>query len=380
MKRVLLSLLLLPGVAVAQQQDKPIVTPIAIPELTPKEVPPPTESLEKREYRLYNTMAAIIAWKLDARHNPEPPFLRISERTIGLKAAETDDKEIKEKVPSGIVLIESKASTNSLIAYGPRKALDELAPLIHSLDIPVRQLEIEAQFVELSNTDLKKLGLVFQPAEAPPGPASDVKTLIADVKSSKMGTLLLWHKTNKVKVITAPRVISLENYTASIYTMTSTPANLEVPAKTFNKNAVTLKPGDFSERYPAIGSSLGITAQVRRISLAENTISLDFYGGCVLSLSTMPSSQQQKHKTPSLFNTPEENEVPSPQFLGPKDMVAARLNMLDGQTVAISGLPAQFGLFYRPKADANTKDRQTVIFLTARIIRRLSDDRGVPGT
>ncbi len=300
----------LPSALLAYQLD-PASNPVPA-ELAPAESPKlagdPAEKL--RVIRVKNVPSALLAYQLDPVSNPLPTTL-----TPGVPREKVAEKPVANKgafeLPGGIKQVIPVASPNVLlIAGGSEQDFQRLQELVDILDQPLRQVEIEAQFVEVSNADLKSLGVDFSTsrgnfdaattgfASAPVQGAFQVG-FVRNNLTARLNALIA---DNKAKIVTAPRVTAINNL----------PATLGLSAK----EAANGKTATMEQGYTVTPTING-----------DDTITI-------------------------LWKDVEE----------PKSTTI--INVRDGDTIALSGVTS-----LRPRDPENV----IVVFLTARIIRRAGE-------
>ena len=111
--------------------------------------------------KLKYAKSASIAYQLDPANNPRPA-------TLGAETTPKSTDAAAFALPDGIEQIVSVDPQNTLlIAYkeGSEQSVRDLQELIEVLDQPLRQVEIEAQFVEMSNADFKSFNFDFSEPE-----------------------------------------------------------------------------------------------------------------------------------------------------------------------------------------------------------------------
>ena len=91
--------------------------------------------------------------------------------TAGGATASSSNKEGIE----GIV-INTDASTNSLIVFGAPDQIDKVSLLLKELDVPYQQILLEAQVVSLSKQAIKNLGIDWSWSQFPPATSSSDST------------------------------------------------------------------------------------------------------------------------------------------------------------------------------------------------------------
>ena len=130
-------------------------------------------------------------------------------------------------LPDGIEQVVSVDPQNVLlVAYedGNDEAVRQLEDLITVLDQPLRQVEIEAQFVELQSQDARAFGIDFSTsrgnfdaattgfASAPVQGAFQIG-FVRNTFTARLNALVA---DNRAKIITAPRVTAINNLTANL--------------------------------------------------------------------------------------------------------------------------------------------------------------------
>ena len=280
-------------------------------------------------------------------------------------------------LPDGIEQIVSVDPQNVLlIAYeeGSEQSVRDLQELIDVLDQPLRQVEIEAQFVELQSQAASAFGIDFSTsrgnfdaattgfASAPVAGAFQ----IGFVRNNFTARLNALVADNKAKVITAPRVTAINNLTA---TLTSTETR-----------------------------SLILTSVAQNIGGGQQQAQQLLFINTVTGLTVTPTINGDD--TVTVLMRPRVSSQDGTTGLGTRTTreLVTVANVRDGDTIALGGLkvvrnrsinykvpllgdiPFIGGLF---KSKTLSEDEsELIIFLTARIVRRAGDDIAaiVPGT
>lgn len=259
-----------------------------------------------------------------------------------------------------------------LVAGGTEEDIRRLQELIDVLDQPLRQVEIEAQFIDLQTQDATAFGIDFSTSRGNVD-ASTTGLASAPVQGSfqvgfargnfqaRLNALIA---DNRAKLITAPRVTAINNLTATLVS---------------------------TERRPLILTSVsqnigGQQAQNQRLIFVSTTVGLTvtptINGDDTITVALQPEVSNQDGST------------------GLGNITQRRLltiaNVRDGDTIVLGGLkrlttsrqnfkvpllgdiPLIGGLF-RSKTVSDTES-ELIIFLTAKIVRRVGDDVAVPGT
>src|SRR5262249_29947196 len=131
---------------------------------------------------------------------------------------------------------------DSILAIDPQNALlvrataaghDELTRIIGLLDRVLRQVEIEAQFVRVSTTDSRAFGIDFNTINGPftspnNGFASGGTFVMGYVRNNFQAVLRTLLDKKRAKVVNSPRIIAINNLTASLQSQTVTVVELAV--------------------------------------------------------------------------------------------------------------------------------------------------------
>jgi len=120
------------------------------------------------------------------------------------------------------------APLNALIVQGTEEAIEELRTLVALLDVKVPQVDIEVQFVEMRVEDSRAFGIdwtwlsseVSVDAGISPGGGTFIIRYGRGNYAAALSALL---QTSKARVVSAPRVTTLNNYPASITFSETTP-------------------------------------------------------------------------------------------------------------------------------------------------------------
>lgn len=297
-------------------------------QLAPNETPliDAAPGIKTVDIKLRNAPVSFVAYWLDPLRQTVPLQLQQSRRSSGYSLRNTADLPRQPgngngprdlKMPAGIESILAVAPQNVLRIRGAASAIEELKKLLVELDVPLRQIEVEAQFCELSQRALKELPLEFVSNEHTPYAAS--VSLVPPTIIADLNRLIA---ANEVRVITAPRITAIDGLTAQIMTTESIPMVMA----------------------PQIGK-LKDQLDVRK-QWAPGISFVEVETG----LTCTPVLQGDLIK---LFTRSTLNDR----------SVNVNATLRDGETIAIA-MPAD-------KSDAASR---TVIFLTARIVRRAGDE------
>ena len=137
-------------------------------------------------------------------------------------------------VPDGVESITSYDPQNYLILYGTSEGIAQLKEIIALLDLPIKQVTIEAQFVEILTGLDKRLGITWNFTHGPfdvrndatgTGGSISVKWSRGDFQA-QLQTLF---SENKAKSINSPRVTTMNNNPATLAVSTQFPFFIQEP-------------------------------------------------------------------------------------------------------------------------------------------------------
>ena len=278
------------------------------------------------------------------------------------------------ELPEGVERIVAIDPQNALLVQGTPEGIAALTQIIEFLDRPLRQVEIEAQFVEVALDATKNFGIDFSSNSGPfsvqaPGFApgtSPGSFSLGFVRNNFQATLRALASSGRAKSVNAPRVTAINNLTASLQSFSSTPIVLA-------------------------STTTGIGGQ-------QSTAQQLFYFTTTIGLTVTPTINNDDTITvlmqPTVsLQSPGSNSVGAPNSSGQSIITYA--NVKDGDTIALGGLRTKainrsgnripvlsnipiLGQFFRSNR-ASDLERELIIFLTARIIRRLEDTEPIPG-
>ena len=280
------------------------------------------------------------------------------------------------QLPTGVDRIVAIDPQNALLVFGTDEGIRELQDTIAFLDRPLRQVEIEAQFITVSTADSRSFGIDFSTAQgnfnasntgfaSTPGQGSFQVGFVRGNFQAKLTALLT---KNRAKIITAPRVTAINNLTASLVSSESRPIILTTAVQGGGLNGGQAQ----GQNLIYITTSIGLTV--------TPTINNDD----TVTVLMQPQLQSQTILA----------DIAAP--LVTSQAVQTIANVRDGDTIALGGLRANtisrggarvpllgdlplIGKLFRSR-NAIDNQSELIIFLTARIIRRAGDDDAVPGT
>lgn len=277
-------------------------------------------------------------------------------------------------LPEGIESAVAVDPQNAILVYGTEAGVRKLQTIISYLDKPLQQVEIEAQFVTLNTNDTRQIGIDFQSNNGPfttnltgqaPAPTAGAFTL-GYVRNNFQARLNALISRSRAKVVNAPRVLAINNLTASIESEVQTPIILTT--------VTTGIGGQQSQGQDLLYIPTSIGLEVTPTINNDGTI-------------TVVMSPQVETSNPDVRTG---NPVISSQT------IFTTANVRDGDTIALGGLRSSnisrggsripvlsrlplLGQFFRSNARIES-DNDLIIFLTARIVHRLEENAPLPGT
>lgn len=284
---------------------------------------------------------------------------------------------------------------NVLLVYGTPDGIRRLNEIIEYLDRPIRQVEIESQFIDISVSDAKAFGIQFfnrgflqeDDDDAVPntfGTLPDItgtNTLVF-TRGALQARLQALASSGRARIINSPRVTTMNNLTASLVSQQQTPVVLT-------------------------STDTGIGGQVGE---QENA----FFLTTMIGIQVTPTIQNDD--TITVFLTPQVSvQIPNPTLGGQvgggdddddnnaassipsvsSQFVTTVANVKDNDVIVLGGLRTRtqnivksripilsklplIGRLFRSQ-NVTDVDRELVIFLTARILRRSDDVTPIQG-
>jgi general secretion pathway protein D len=292
---------------------------------------------------------------------------------------------------------------NVLLVYGTDEGIRQLNEIIDFLDRPIRQVEIESQFIDISVSDAKAFGLQFYNRNslltnddeddedeftvpnnalgALPG-AGGASTLVF-TRGMFQARLQALAQSGRARIINSPRVTTMNNLTASLVSQQQTPVVLT--------SSDTGIGGQVGESQNAFFLTTMIGIQVTPTIQNDDTITV--------FLTPQVSVQSQ---TPTFAtgggggDDDDDNDNPASSIPSvSSQFVTTVANVKDNDVIVLGGLRtrtqniarsripilSKLPLIGRLFRSTNTTDvdRELVIFLTARILRRSDDVTPIQG-
>lgn len=265
-------------------------------------------------------------------------------------------------VPEGIEFIMPYELDNSLIVRGDEAGIDELKALINKLDIAPRQIMIKAEFVEMTTTQAKALGINWQIERLSGSLNTEFNTpgniSVGYANGNVLATLRTQLSNSNGKLINAPIISTLNNVPASIQISTTIPYLTSQTIFNSNGNPNTVTVAEF----------LDVTSELLvlpRINNADNSITVyleptisDSPGNVSTPNGNIPIITNQSLQTTRRIQN------------GETIVVGGIIRKSDSNNVnqipLLGSLPIIGQLFRSTSKDVN--DRELLIFLTPTIV------------
>lgn len=280
------------------------------------------------------------------------------------------------QLPTGVDRIVAVDPQNTLLVFGNPQGFAELSRTIAFLDRPLRQVEIEAQFLSINTSDANTYGFDFSTSRgnfnaSSTGTATSTTSgglQFGFIRGNFQAAIAAATNSGRAKLLTAPRVTAINNLTANLEQTTSTPIILTT-TNTIANNAIS-----------------------------QNTSQQVFYVTTTIGLEVTPTINNDD--TVTVLMRPVLQSQGTPNSLGASQITSQALetiaNVRDGETIALGGLRSKnislnktkvpllgdipfFGQLFTSRSTSEIEN-ELIIFLTARIIRRAGDDDSIAGT
>ena len=311
--------------------------------------------LEKwQKIRIRNVSPRLMLSWLDPAHYTAPLIGGYNgsikpDWAIGRDATETASML---SLPAGVQAVTAVDAQNLLWVLGTETGIAKMVEKVALLDKPLRHIEVQAQWVQISESDVKALGIDFAKSEG------KVSYGLTDAATEAQLKSLLEQK--RAKIITAPRVTAILGSTASLYSTTSQPAVVGIRSDDGHGFRQLFDAGEAQKntgKTPvSIGTSLGLAV----------TPSLDKEENVTLELGPL--------RTLILSSDDSKLSVP----LKVLATLPSRITLKDAQTMAFQGLKMPLDPNIDPFAvadSAKTPASNVLVLVTARILRRAGEER-----
>lgn len=342
------------------------------------------------QLRLRNIKPSLMAFWLDPQNHELPSEIGPAP-AFGAKAPVRTPKKNAFVLPEGVDRIVAIDPQDALLVFGTPEGVAKLQETIAFLDKPLRQIEIEAQFVSVKTEDVAAFGIDLATARGnfnantaggQLGAASKPGIQVGFVRGNFQAALSTLQKAGRIKVISAPRVTAINNLAAQISQTTTVPVFL-------------VTKDEHGQFTPLSGG----------IDLNQNQ--MPFFVGITYEVSVTPTINNDNDSVTVRLridrqlqlqgNGPKSTTLQTPNGL---DTIA---NVRDGETIALSGFDSNaletqrkmsvpqigdiplmsspskvpdlnqiptVGKLFRSKTEAPD---QLLVFVTARIVRRAGE-------
>lgn len=279
-------------------------------------------------------------------------------------------------LPEGVQRIIAIDQQNALLVFGTDDGVAELRRTIDFLDQPLKQVEIEAQFVSVTTSDSRAFGINFSSSRGnfstnnfnfEPAPSAAAGGFqLGFVRNDFQATLTALLNKNRAKVLTAPRVTAINNLTASLQSQRSQPIIITTVSQSIGGQQAQ------GQQPIYITTNIGLT------------VTPTINGDGTITVVMQPQLQAQQ---------PSGLAIPIPVITS--QTISTIANVRDGETIALGGLKSKeisvggskipllgdipgLGKLFRSRS-ANDSEVELIIFVTARVVHRAGDDDPVPG-
>jgi len=267
-------------------------------------------------------------------------------------------------MPEGVYLVQPFPPDNSIIVQGTEEGINEFKELVHMLDVPPKQVQIKAEFIEVSTNDVKRLGIDWslerlnETINTNFNPAGNV--LVGFTTGNLVASLRTELTQSSGKIINSPIISTMNNELAEISIGSVIPYWTTV-----------LTPNGIGAGYTVntVVNSINVSTYLRvqpRVN-ADNTI----------TLALAPNVSD----TGRMFESPDgKTTIPETRY----QSLITRRRVMNGETIVLGGfiradesvnvtevpilgrLPI-IGPLFR-SASRSSQDRELLIFVTPTII------------
>lgn len=357
--------------------------------MAPANAPAIVEDASKKTYqlRLRNIKPSLMAFWLDPQSHEVPVELGAPARLKG--PVDSRPKSGVFRLPAGVDRIVAIDPQNALLVFGTPEGVAQLRDTVEFLDTPLRQVEIEAQFVSVKAEDVAAFGIDFTTARGnfnvdraglQPGVEASHGVQVGFVRGNFQATLTALQGANRVKVLYAPRVIAINNLAAEISQTTSVPVFLGTQDE--RGQFVPLFGGaDSGQNGTSLRVNTGYELSATPTINNDDTVTVRLNIGRKLQLQTgvgAPVELQAPSATDTIANVRNGETIAlggfDPGFFSPKGQRIPILGdiplMSNPGTAPNLGQIPTIGKLFRSKTAAPD---QLIVFVTARIVRRAGE-------
>ncbi|MEN6356576.1 MAG: secretin and TonB N-terminal domain-containing protein [Armatimonadota bacterium] len=264
-------------------------------------------------------------------------------------------------IPDGVDDVKPFDLDNSIIVKGTEDGIEAFKKTVRMLDVPPKQVQIKAEFIEVSTSDVKKFGIdwslerindSFNTAFNPEG------NIIVGFTSGNLTAQLKAELTSEVgRVVNAPIVSTINNQTAMIQIGDQIPTWQSVTV--YSESATNTS---YSVNYLQIQSMFSVMPRVN----GDNTITMTMY----------PQVSDQG----TMYTGPDGSQIPEERI----QSLYCQRRVANGETVVVGGFVRKtdsnsyksipilcdlpiVGSLFRTHSNS-TDDRELLIFITPTII------------
>ncbi len=266
-------------------------------------------------------------------------------------------------LPEGVVLVQPFPFDNSLIVRGTDEGIAEFKDLVHLLDVAPKQIQIKAEFIEVSTSDVKRFGIDWSLERL----NEEIRTnfnpggnVIVGLTTGNLAASLRTELTNTSgQVINSPIISTVNNEQATIAISSYFPY--------WTSRAITTGTGIVQTEQ-----ELGMITVYTALSVLPR---VNGDGTITLIMEPQVQDMGQMHKAPD-----GSSEVPETK----EQSLACKRRVMNGETIVVGGFVRKnsstsisqvpilgslplIGPLFRSKSTA-TDDRELLIFVTPTII------------
>ncbi|PQV63405.1 hypothetical protein B1R32_11260 [Abditibacterium utsteinense] len=325
-----------------------------------------------------NVPPVMMAHWLDFAHNAVSDQYKNAKPSWAIGKTASEIKTMLS-LPTGVLAVTGVDSQNTLWVLGTEAGIQQTTEKVALLDQPLRQVEVSAQYVRISDADVKMLGIDFGKGQGA------VKVGMAGGNIQAQIAALVAQK--RAEILTAPRVIAIFGSTASLKSTTTTPVVLSISIP--NQNDIKIRQVDKVDSLKddsVVGVTTSIGLSVTPTFNADGTLALQMGPLRTLEL-TEVQMQLQRPSGPSELPDLQPGDLPNPYDGLPRrnsdsiilknldNIPAQPITLKDGQTAVLRGL--NWDLIADGNMDflgSKTRPTNVIALITPRIIRRAEDD------
>lgn len=286
------------------------------------------------------------------------------------------------QLPTGVDRIVAVDPQNALLVFGTPEGVAQLRDTIAFLDRPLRQVEIESQFVTLTATDVAAFGIDFTTARGnfnsntagfqPGSPSGTTPGIqVGFVRGNFQAALTALQLASRIKVISAPRVTAINNLTASITQTTTTPIALPTTNTVVQNGAVNNNTG-VNVFLLSTSISLEVTPTINN----DDTVTVRLFP--VVTTSTPGGANSGGTPSFTFSNVDTIANVRDGETIALGGL-KSKVNTLSGSRVPLLGDIPLIGKLFRSR-NLSESETELIIFVTAHIVRRAGESNFVAGT